>query len=166
MGCVKTPLLRGERLALGCALQRREAGEDRPGPSVKKFALKSEKVINRRSLSAVAAAAPESGGGREILEDGESRTPISLGPLPTRLCFHLRSERLLPPPPAQERAAPKPPCPCGRREAGEPLALSETALKSVSRCARDAERKLGLGTSSQRVEPLPSPSNRKEMITS
>ncbi|CAI9164022.1 unnamed protein product [Rangifer tarandus platyrhynchus] len=28
VGCVKTPLLRGERLALGCALQRREAGKE------------------------------------------------------------------------------------------------------------------------------------------
>ncbi|CAN0154578.1 unnamed protein product [Rangifer tarandus platyrhynchus] len=67
VGCVKTPLLRGERLALGCALQRREAGE-----------------------------------------------------------------RLLPPPPTQERSAPKPPSPWGRREAGEPLAFNETALKSSS----------------------------------
>lgn len=62
---------------------------------------------------------------------------------------------------------PKPPSPWGRREAAQRLAFSETAaLKRMSRCAGDAERKLGLGTSIQRVEPLPSPSNRKEMITS
>lgn len=92
------------------------------------------------------------------------RTPASRGPLPTPVCRHLRGERrvardewldLLPPPSLQ---------PSGRREAAgylaAPLAFSEPASKTVSRStsqsAGDAERKPGLGTSSNREESLPS----------
>lgn len=160
---VKTPkwLLRGELAAPSCAWQPREAGEDKPGPSVKKFSFMSEIVIQRPSLGSGGGGGPrgwgENPGGWRAQDTG------SAGSLPTPVCRHLRGERRVARDEWLDLLPPASPQPAGRREAAgslaAPLAFSEPASKTVSRStsqsAGDAERKPGLGTSSNRVESLP-----------
>lgn len=156
VGCVKTPLL---RLALGCALTAARAGEQTRS-------LRQEICIEVRESHKQA----KSFGGGGVQAWGRGRNPggwrvqdpsfAGSSPHPLSAATSPRRLRL-------QTGLPKPPSPWGV-EGGRPASglQRDSGVKTHEPLCGDAERKLEAGTSIQRVEPLPSPSNRKEIVTS